>query len=92
VEKDIQQEREKSVLQEIFLSLEMVPETPAEPDPEPYELVPPKIIPIDDVSLLISYFYYISFSFLKWGKFALCQFFWYWPISAKNFCFQSHRV
>ena len=50
VEKDIQQEREKSVLQEIFLSLEMVPESPAEPDPEPYELVPPKIIPIEDVS------------------------------------------
>ena len=50
VEKDIQLEREKSVLQEIFLSLEMVPDFPGEPDPEPYELVPPKIIPTDDVS------------------------------------------
>ena len=51
VEKHIQLEREKSVLQEIFLSIDMVPDYPAEPDPEPYELIPPKIIPIDDVSV-----------------------------------------
>ncbi|XP_078489519.1 serine/threonine-protein phosphatase 1 regulatory subunit 10 [Ciona intestinalis] len=48
IEKDIQKEREKTVLQEIFLSIEMVPDSPAEPDPEPYEMVPPKVIPIDD--------------------------------------------
>jgi len=27
----------------------MVPDSPAEPDPEPYDMVPPKIIPLDDV-------------------------------------------
>uniref|UniRef100_H2YQE2 Uncharacterized protein n=1 Tax=Ciona savignyi TaxID=51511 RepID=H2YQE2_CIOSA len=48
VEKDIQKEREKTVLQEIFLSIDMVPDSPAEPDPEPYEMIPPKIIPTDD--------------------------------------------
>lgn len=53
VEKQIQEEREKSVLQEIFLCLEMVPDSPAEPDPEPYELIPPKIIPIEDVRLYL---------------------------------------
>uniref|UniRef100_F6WYC4 TFIIS N-terminal domain-containing protein n=1 Tax=Ciona intestinalis TaxID=7719 RepID=F6WYC4_CIOIN len=53
IEKDIQKEREKTVLQEIFLSIEMVPDSPAEPDPEPYEMVPPKVIPIDDNTSII---------------------------------------
>ena len=43
-------EREKTVLMSIFLSKEMVPDTPTEPDPEPYEIIQPKIIPFDDVS------------------------------------------
>uniref|UniRef100_UPI00398E65AB serine/threonine-protein phosphatase 1 regulatory subunit 10 isoform X1 n=2 Tax=Pristiophorus japonicus TaxID=55135 RepID=UPI00398E65AB len=47
-EKLIQEEREKGILQEIFLSKDCVPETPHEPDAESYETIPPKIIPLDD--------------------------------------------
>ncbi|XP_067830100.1 serine/threonine-protein phosphatase 1 regulatory subunit 10 [Heptranchias perlo] len=47
-EKYIQEEREKGILQEIFLSKDCVPESPHEPDPESYETIPPKIIPLDD--------------------------------------------
>lgn len=28
-----------------------VPDSPHEPDPEPYEPIPPKLIPLDEVSL-----------------------------------------
>ncbi|XP_059826841.1 serine/threonine-protein phosphatase 1 regulatory subunit 10 isoform X1 [Hypanus sabinus] len=47
-EKLIQEEREKGILQEIFLSKDCVPESPHEPDPESYETIPPKVIPLDD--------------------------------------------
>ncbi|GCC21244.1 hypothetical protein chiPu_0019711 [Chiloscyllium punctatum] len=47
-EKYIQEEREKGILQEIFLSKDCVPESPHEPDAESYETIPPKIIPLDD--------------------------------------------
>ncbi|XP_016847209.1 serine/threonine-protein phosphatase 1 regulatory subunit 10 isoform X3 [Anolis carolinensis] len=47
-EKFIQAEREKGILQELFLSKESVPESPHEPDPETYEPVPPKLIPLDE--------------------------------------------
>ncbi|XP_066437659.1 serine/threonine-protein phosphatase 1 regulatory subunit 10 [Eleutherodactylus coqui] len=47
-EKHTQAEREMGILQEIFLSKESVPDTPHEPDPEPYEPAPPKLIPLDE--------------------------------------------
>uniref|UniRef100_A0A8C3I0I6 Serine/threonine-protein phosphatase 1 regulatory subunit 10 n=1 Tax=Chrysemys picta bellii TaxID=8478 RepID=A0A8C3I0I6_CHRPI len=43
-EKFTQAEREKGILQEIFLSKE----SPHEPDPESYEPLPPKLIPLDE--------------------------------------------
>ncbi|KAM8778747.1 serine/threonine-protein phosphatase 1 regulatory subunit 10 isoform 1-T2 [Rhynchonycteris naso] len=43
-ERHIQAEREKGILQELFLNKE----SPHEPDPEPYEPVPPKLIPLDE--------------------------------------------
>ncbi|XP_054833312.1 serine/threonine-protein phosphatase 1 regulatory subunit 10 isoform X2 [Eublepharis macularius] len=47
-EKFTQAEREKGILQEIFLSKESVPDSPHEPDPESYEPMPPKLIPLDE--------------------------------------------
>ncbi|XP_075692499.1 serine/threonine-protein phosphatase 1 regulatory subunit 10 [Rhinoderma darwinii] len=47
-ERQTQAEREMGILQEIFLSKESVPDTPHEPDPEPYEPSPPKLIPLDE--------------------------------------------
>ncbi|CAI9621575.1 unnamed protein product [Staurois parvus] len=47
-EKHTQAEREMGILQELFLSKESVPDTPHEPDPEPYEPAPPKLIPLDE--------------------------------------------
>ncbi|XP_068106516.1 serine/threonine-protein phosphatase 1 regulatory subunit 10 isoform X2 [Hyperolius riggenbachi] len=47
-EKHTQAEREMGILQELFLSKESVPDTPHEPDPEPYEPSPPKLIPLDE--------------------------------------------
>nr|DBA20569.1 TPA: hypothetical protein GDO54_017331 [Pyxicephalus adspersus] len=49
-EKHTQAEREMGILQELFLSKESVPDTPHEPDPEPYEPAPPKLIPLDEES------------------------------------------
>uniref|UniRef100_H0VT98 Serine/threonine-protein phosphatase 1 regulatory subunit 10 n=1 Tax=Cavia porcellus TaxID=10141 RepID=H0VT98_CAVPO len=43
-ERHVQAEREKGILQELFLNKE----SPHEPDPEPYEPVPPKLIPLDE--------------------------------------------
>ncbi|KAJ8288065.1 hypothetical protein COCON_G00007240 [Conger conger] len=47
-EKHTQRDRELGILQEIFLSKDSVPDTPHEPEPEPYEPVPPRLIPIDE--------------------------------------------
>ncbi|KAM9119666.1 serine/threonine-protein phosphatase 1 regulatory subunit 10-like [Pangshura tecta] len=46
-EKFTQAEREKGILQEIFLSKESVPDSLHEPDPESYEPLLPKLIPLD---------------------------------------------
>ncbi|NWS49957.1 PP1RA phosphatase, partial [Probosciger aterrimus] len=43
-ERFTQAEREKGILQELFLSKE----SPHEPDPESYEPLPPKLIPLDE--------------------------------------------
>ncbi|NXL89736.1 PP1RA phosphatase, partial [Alectura lathami] len=43
-ERYTQAEREKGILQELFLSKDR----PHEPDPEPYEPLPPKLIPLDE--------------------------------------------
>ncbi|NXP83118.1 PP1RA phosphatase, partial [Ramphastos sulfuratus] len=43
-ERFTQAERVKGILQELFLSKE----SPHEPDPEPYEPLPPKLIPLDE--------------------------------------------
>ncbi|CAK8674383.1 unnamed protein product [Clavelina lepadiformis] len=48
LERELQNKREKSVLQVIFLTPDMIPDCPVEPDPEPYEMIPPKMIPLDD--------------------------------------------
>lgn len=47
-EKLTQRDREMGILQEIFLSKESVPDCPHEPDPEPYEPMPPRLIPLDE--------------------------------------------
>ncbi|XP_061216353.1 serine/threonine-protein phosphatase 1 regulatory subunit 10 isoform X3 [Neopsephotus bourkii] len=47
-ERFTQAEREKGILQELFLSKESVPDSPHEPDPESYEPLPPKLIPLDE--------------------------------------------
>ncbi|XP_016286426.1 serine/threonine-protein phosphatase 1 regulatory subunit 10 isoform X2 [Monodelphis domestica] len=47
-ERYVQAERVKGILQELFLSKESVPDSPHEPDPESYEPVPPKLIPLDE--------------------------------------------
>ncbi|XP_043940414.1 serine/threonine-protein phosphatase 1 regulatory subunit 10 isoform X2 [Protopterus annectens] len=47
-EKFVQASRERGILQEIFLSKDSVPDSPYEPDPEAYEPVPPKLIPLDE--------------------------------------------
>lgn len=49
-EKDVQAKRERTVLQEIFFSAAMIPDTPKEPDMEAVEYVVPKTIPLEDVS------------------------------------------
>lgn len=52
-EKHTQREREMGILQEIFLSKESVPDSPHEPDPEPYEPMPPCLIPLDEDSSMV---------------------------------------
>ncbi|XP_053540033.1 serine/threonine-protein phosphatase 1 regulatory subunit 10 [Ictalurus punctatus] len=47
-EKLTQRDREMGILQEIFLNKESVPDSPHEPDPEPYEPMPPRLIPLDE--------------------------------------------
>lgn len=47
-ERFTQAEREKGILQELFLSKDRVPDSPHEPDPESYEPLPPKLIPLDE--------------------------------------------
>ncbi|XP_076864616.1 serine/threonine-protein phosphatase 1 regulatory subunit 10 [Brachyhypopomus gauderio] len=47
-EKMTQRDREMGILQEIFLNKESVPDSPHEPDPEPYEPMPPRLIPLDE--------------------------------------------
>ncbi|KAM4611196.1 serine/threonine-protein phosphatase 1 regulatory subunit 10 isoform 1-T2 [Discoglossus pictus] len=49
-ERRTQADREMGILQELFLSKESVPDSPHEPDPEPYEPSPPKLIPLDEES------------------------------------------
>ncbi|XP_053902949.1 serine/threonine-protein phosphatase 1 regulatory subunit 10-like isoform X2 [Malaclemys terrapin pileata] len=46
-EKFTQAKREKGILPEIFLFKECIPDSPHEPDPESYEPLPPKLIPLD---------------------------------------------
>ncbi|XP_029975857.1 LOW QUALITY PROTEIN: serine/threonine-protein phosphatase 1 regulatory subunit 10 [Salarias fasciatus] len=52
-EKLTQRDREMGILQEIFLSKESVPDSPHEPDPEPYEPMPPCLIPLDEDSSML---------------------------------------
>ncbi|XP_071115636.1 serine/threonine-protein phosphatase 1 regulatory subunit 10-like isoform X2 [Haliotis cracherodii] len=47
-EKDIQKAREQKVLQAIFFSKTMVPDTPSEPELESIEPSQPRIIPLED--------------------------------------------
>ncbi|KAI5607764.1 serine/threonine-protein phosphatase 1 regulatory subunit 10 [Silurus asotus] len=47
-EKMTQRDREMGILQEIFLNKESVPDSPHEPDPESYEPMPPRLIPLDE--------------------------------------------
>ncbi|KAJ8267390.1 hypothetical protein COCON_G00125620 [Conger conger] len=52
-ERNAQRDREMGILQEIFLSKESVPDCPQEPDPEPYEPTPPRLIPLDEDSSMV---------------------------------------
>ncbi|XP_029022076.1 serine/threonine-protein phosphatase 1 regulatory subunit 10 [Betta splendens] len=52
-EKLTQRDREMGILQEIFLNKESVPDSPHEPDPEPYEPMPPRLIPLDEDSSMV---------------------------------------
>ncbi|XP_062866202.1 serine/threonine-protein phosphatase 1 regulatory subunit 10 isoform X2 [Trichomycterus rosablanca] len=52
-EKLTQRDREMGILQEIFLSKESVPDCPHEPDPESYEPMPPRLIPLDEDSTTV---------------------------------------
>ncbi|KAF7654608.1 hypothetical protein LDENG_00067190 [Lucifuga dentata] len=52
-EKLTQREREMGILQEIFLNKESVPDCPHEPDPEPYEPMPPRLIPLDEDTTML---------------------------------------
>lgn len=49
-EKESQAKRERTVLQEIFFSAAMIPDTPKEPDLEAVEYIEPKRIPLEDES------------------------------------------
>lgn len=45
VEKDTQIRRESSTLMAIYLTPQMIPDSPAEPEPEKIDFVEPKVIP-----------------------------------------------
>ncbi|XP_018318892.1 serine/threonine-protein phosphatase 1 regulatory subunit 10 [Agrilus planipennis] len=47
LEKEVQFAREKSVLQALYFHKTMIPDSPAEPDPENYQVTDPVIIPIE---------------------------------------------
>lgn len=49
-EKKIQIDREKTVLKVLYFSRHMVPDSPAEPDMEYYQITDPQIIPLDDIT------------------------------------------
>uniref|UniRef100_A0A8C8ITA2 Serine/threonine-protein phosphatase 1 regulatory subunit 10 n=1 Tax=Oncorhynchus tshawytscha TaxID=74940 RepID=A0A8C8ITA2_ONCTS len=48
-----QRDREMGILQEIFLTKESVPDSPHEPEPEAYEPMPPRLIPLDEDSTMV---------------------------------------
>lgn len=48
LEKDIQFAREKSVLQALYFNKRMMPDSPAEPDPENHQMTDPVLIPLED--------------------------------------------
>lgn len=48
LEKDIQFAREKSVLQALYFNKRMVPDSPAEPEPENHQMTDPVLIPLED--------------------------------------------
>ncbi|XP_059471220.1 serine/threonine-protein phosphatase 1 regulatory subunit 10-like isoform X2 [Neocloeon triangulifer] len=50
IEKHLQKEREKTVLQAIYFSPESIPDSPAEPNFENHETTDPKTIPLDDLT------------------------------------------
>ncbi|XP_029299070.1 serine/threonine-protein phosphatase 1 regulatory subunit 10 isoform X2 [Cottoperca gobio] len=52
-EKLTQRDREMGILQEIFLTKDSVPDCPHEPEPEPYEPMPPRVIPLDEDSSMM---------------------------------------
>ncbi|XP_064649015.1 serine/threonine-protein phosphatase 1 regulatory subunit 10-like isoform X2 [Lineus longissimus] len=49
-ERDVQRSREQGVLQAIFFSKEMIPDTPMEPEMENTDVEEPRIIPLEDES------------------------------------------
>lgn len=50
LEKDIQFAREKVILQALYFNRSMLPDSPAEPDPETHQMKDPTTIPLDDVT------------------------------------------
>lgn len=48
LEKDIQFAREKVILQALYFNKRMMPDSPAEPDPENHQMIDPILIPLED--------------------------------------------
>lgn len=48
LEKNIQFAREKNILQALYFNKRMIPDTPAEPDPEIHPMTDPAMIPLED--------------------------------------------
>lgn len=48
LEKNIQFAREKNILQALYFNKRMIPDSPAEPDPEIHQMTDPAMIPLED--------------------------------------------
>lgn len=49
-EKRIQAEREQTTLKALYFNRHMIPDSPAEPDMEQYQITEPAVIPLDDIT------------------------------------------
>ena len=49
-EKEIQAERERTVLKALYFNKQMIPDSPSEPDIELFQVLEPQVIPLDDIA------------------------------------------